>query len=171
MGKDGFRCFTHCSLLISFHSLSMKSIIICFDLKCYQLSVFPLVHCTVKAVSPSILLQPVTNKSTKTWERTILSAAYTGELSLYLVSARTSLKGWVSSRILKAKDVRSFFSWNYEIIPQLQSPQKLSCLQLVFLQDFTLKHAFRIIKSSSLVSFTTGIKVTSPRVVFKPLHQ
>lgn len=38
--KDGFRCFLHCPLLISFHSLSMKTIIICFDLKHYQLSVF-----------------------------------------------------------------------------------------------------------------------------------
>ena len=72
MGKDGFRYFLHCSLEIYFHSLSTKSIIICFDLKHYQRSVFfPCSLCTVKAVSPSILLQPVTNKSAKTREWTI----------------------------------------------------------------------------------------------------
>lgn len=45
-------------------------------------------------------------------------------LSLYLVSARTSLKGWVSSRIWKVTQVRGFYSWNYEVIPQIKSPQK-----------------------------------------------
>lgn len=41
MDKGGFRRFLHSFLLISFHSPSMKKrVIIYFDLKCYQLSVF-----------------------------------------------------------------------------------------------------------------------------------
>lgn len=85
-----------------------------------------LVHSTVKAVSPSILLQAVTYKSAQTRERAILSAAYTDKLSLYLVFVRASLKGWVSSRVQNVTQVRGFFSTNYEVISQIESPQKLT---------------------------------------------
>lgn len=112
MDKGGFRCFLHSFLLIPFHSPSMKkSIIIYFDLKCYRVY-FSLVHSTYKAVSPSILLQPVTYKPAQTQEWAILSAAYTGK-PLFVscvcknfpkgVSFITHLKSHTSQRFLQLK--------------------------------------------------------------------
>lgn len=113
---------------------------------------------TVKAVSLSILQRPVSYKSAQTWELSNpLSCLHRQTLFVSCpcknfpkgVSFITRPKSHTSQRFLQLK------LWSNT---SNRVPTETELTEIGFLQDFTLEHTFRIIKSSSLLSSTTDIK-------------